>query len=379
MPSRPSPPDQLLRTLAATPRATGSATLDSARRECAAQLAALGYVTREHAFDFSSFPGRFGTPLAGVAAVLLLATAAHVGARGDRYLPLALFVAGGVLLALVGSWMARHGVLSLPVGRDGGVNLEAALEGDAPTVWLCAHLDSKSQPVPTLVRTAGVFLLVLGALTVLALALAAALGAQPSQTLWAGSALLTLVGGVPVVLSVVGSRSNGALDNASGVATVIAAAERVRDTRGIGVLITDAEELGLAGARAWAREKRKMSVLNCDGVDDTGEINVLFTGRPPAGLLHAARTVSQQLAIPCRVRRIPMGILMDSIAFADAGLDAVTFSRGTYRSLARVHSAADSLENLHGTGVEPTAVLMAATARMLLRTAAGPTTPGATS
>ena len=36
----------------------------------------------------------------------------------------------------------------------------------------------------------------------------------------------------------------------------IVAAERVRDTRGIGVLITDAEELGLAGARAWARERR---------------------------------------------------------------------------------------------------------------------------
>jgi hypothetical protein len=378
VPSKPSPPDQLLRALAATPRATGSAALQSARQRCATELASIGYVTREQPFDYSSFPGRFGTPLAGVAAVLVVATAAHVGARGDRYLPLALLAGGAALLALMGRWLSRRGIFELPLGWTTGVNLEAMRDGDAPALWLCAHLDSKSQPVPTLVRTAGVFLLVAGALAVLTLTMAAAMGAVPARALWGGGALLTLLGGIPVVLSVVGSRSNGALDNASGVATVLAAAREVKDTRGIGVLITDAEELGLAGAHAWAREKRGMTVLNCDGVDDAGTINVLFTGRPPVAVLHAARTASHQAAIPCRVRRIPLGILMDSVAFADAGLPAVSFSRGSYRSLARVHSAADNLDRLRGTGIEQTATLMAATARMLLSTTAVPPTHGAT-
>jgi len=302
----------------------------------------------------------------------------HLGARGARLFPLAILVGATVILGMFGQWLSRRGVLAFPMLRTTGTNLEAHLPDDAPRVWLCAHLDTKSQPVPTLIRSAGVVALVLAALTALVLALAAAAGARAPYAAWAATAVVTLIGGIPVILSVVGNHSPGALDNASGVVTVVEAAGMLPPTRGVGILITDAEELGLAGARAWGGQGVGMIVLNCDGVDDSGPINVLYTGRPPGRVLSAARDASASTHVAHRARTIPLGILMDSVAFSAAGLSAVTFSRGTWRSLARVHRSADNLERLTGTGIGETATLMAATARMLLKEVPPTTTLGAT-
>jgi hypothetical protein len=74
------------------------------------------------------------------------------------------------------------------------------------------------------------------------------------------------------MLSVVGQRSAGALDNASGVAAVLDAAAALSPALPIGVLIADAEELSLAGARAWARSRPAGVALNCDSVDDDGSL-----------------------------------------------------------------------------------------------------------
>jgi hypothetical protein len=51
------------------------------------------------------------------------------------------------------------------------------------------------------------------------------------------------------------------------------------------------------------------------------------------------------------------------MAFADGGLISVTFSRGTWRSLARVHTRRDDLAHLRGAGIAETATLIAATVR----------------
>ena len=66
--------------------------------------------------------------------------------------------------------------------------------------------------------------------------------------------MLEMLTALPVMASVVGARSAGALDNASGVATVLRAVELLARDVAVGVVLTSAEELGLAGARAWARE-----------------------------------------------------------------------------------------------------------------------------
>jgi hypothetical protein len=247
--------------------------------------------------------------------------------------------------------------------RARGVNLEAARRGATPSIWLCAHLDSKSQPIPTLVRTTGIVLEAAGILLTFLLCCAIAAGMVVHTFFWTFAAAVTLVGAIPVVLSMTGARSPGALDNASGVAAVISAARQVASDPRVGVLITDAEELGLAGARAWTltHATRDVIVLNSDGVDDIGEIQVMYTGRAPSVLLGIIGRASRETAIRCKVGRLVPGLLTDSVAFAAAGLATVTFSKGAWRSLARVHSRRDDLSRLRGTGIAEVAGLLAAT------------------
>ena len=332
------------------------------------ELRALGFETVERSFEFSSFPGRYGTPLVGGAAAMLVGLAGQRGAEGQRFAPLAIGLAGVVALLLVARWLTRPGVLRAPLLRQRGVNVEATRPGPPPMVWLCAHVDSKSQPIPTLVRTIGIVVEAVGFLFTLGLAVAVALGAQTHAFYWMQAALVTLLGAIPVVSSVVGARSPGALDNASGVATVIEAARQLGSESRVGVLLTDAEELGLAGARSWAGAAiaGRAPILNCDGVDDHGRIAVMYSGSRPAAVMQAVERASAATGVAHEGMRLIPGILTDSVAFSDAGIASITFSRGTVRTLMRVHSRSDSLANLRGTGVAETAALMAATAREIM-------------
>jgi hypothetical protein len=357
----------LLNRLAATPRSTGSAALEDARALCARQLRDLGFTVREVPFQFSGFPGRFGTPLFGVLVLSLVAVAGHWGARGARVFPLLVLFWGGIALTAVGFWLARRGVLRLRLMREAGVNVEAARSNDV-RVWLCAHLDSKSQPIPTLARAFGIVLESAGAAAAVVLALSAAIGAAAPFAMWLAATVVTLVGAIPVVLSVVGGRSPGALDNASGVATVLAAARDLRELEGVGVLLTDAEELGLAGAHAWAASRAPTIILNCDGVDDFGDITIMLPREHSSALREAIVQASSTSGVAHRTRGIPVGLLTDSVAFAQHGSASATFSRGSWSSLARVHSARDNLSRLTGRGIPDVARLMVETARRLART-----------
>jgi hypothetical protein len=358
----------LLQAIAATPRPTGKTAIAKARERVSVELRALGYDVRERPFVFSAFPGQLATPLMGGAAAIIIGLAGRWGAEGRGPAPLILLAVGSIALYAAGTWLAKRGVLDAPVLRQHGINLEATRpNGGAPTVWLAAHLDSKWQRVPTLVRTAGMVLVILGYLLTLSLAVVAAAGGHTAFFFWAIAAIVTLAGAIPVVLSTVGSGSPGALDNASGVATVIAAARQLANVSRVGILITDAEELGLAGARAWSRDAGEgvATMLNCDGVDDTGEIQVMFTGRRPAHLLGAVDRATGVTGIGHQAGRLIPGLLTDSVAFTDAGFPSVTFARGSLRSLLRVHTSRDDLAHLRGTGIAETATLMAATVREL--------------
>lgn len=329
----------------------------------------MGYEVREHAFAFSALPGRFATPVLGALAAVVVAAACHAGARGERWIPLLVLATGASVLVTLGVWLARYGVLRVPALRQSGRNLEAVRPGERPALWLCAHLDSKSQPVPSLVRSAGVLTVLAGFLLAAGAAVAASGGIVVDASLWRIAAAATLLGAVPVMLSMVGNSSAGAFDNASGVVTVLAAANELRDAARVGVLITDAEELGLAGARAWCERQRSdgrpAAVLNCDGVDDAGSIAVMYTGRAPAELLGAVRRAAAGRNVDYRAMRLLPGLLTDSVAFTDAGIPSVTFSRGSLRSMLRVHTPRDSLRNLRGAGIDSTASLIAGTARVL--------------
>ncbi len=371
--SSASPPDgavALLHDLAATARATGSEAIAAARERVATELTALGYQRRDLPFEFSAFPGRWATPLFGAMALGIAQLAGHFGSRDRILIAGAISVLGLGTMAVLGRWLARYGTRRLGLLRERGVLMEFTRADAAPRVWLCAHLDTKSQPVPTLVRGIGIAVTAIGLLGSVALVALATAGVTVTVHWWIASAFVTLAGAIPVMLSMVTNRSPGALDNASGVAAVVEAARQLHGAD-VGVLITDAEELGLAGARAWPTVSQVAPgtiVLNCDGVDDRGGNLVMHSARRPARLLDAVAAGAERDGIGYRARRLPLGVLTDSVAFADAGYPSVTFSRGSRTSLLRVHTRRDDLRRLRGTGIADVAGLMAATARELLRT-----------
>ncbi len=350
-----------LQRLAQVPRPAGSASESSARAYCADVLGSMGFAVTMVPFDYSAAPGRWATPVGGGASILALAAAGHVGSRGgslEALIILGMTIAVGGPLAL---WTARRGVLTMPFARRSGINLMATRGGAKPPVWLVAHLDSKSQPVPTAVRALGIVLS--GAVWMAAVAVALAQWRGLSvMGWWPAIAIAGALAGLPVLASVVGARSPGALDNASGVATVLGAAEMLAGGP-VGVLLTSAEELGLAGARAWAAVHPRGLALNCDGVDDVGTLVCMRSGtsarsRAVAAYIAGAARCGAEL----RVRGLVPGLLVDAVALSDAGWDAATLSRGRWSTLARVHRPGDDLDHLEGAGIDEAARVMAAAA-----------------
>jgi Peptidase family M28 len=356
-----------LRALAARPRFAGSAEEASARAYCARVLRDAGWDVSVAPFEYSTLPGRFGTPIGGAIATATVAVTSVLA--GVLHAPRAasiVFVAGLLALGVFTRRMLGDGVLDLPWMRARGENLVARRGAASPRVWLVAHLDTKSQPIPSKTRMLGVLLLV-AALGLTMLALALTLVADwPRTTPWLLCIVLGVVGGGIVVASVVGNESPGAVDNGSGVAAVLSAAARLDESVAVGVLLPSAEELGLAGARAWVRAcgAERAFVLNCDGVDDQGELTIMYTRGLPVPIVDAVR---DSAAGDVRVRRMPPGLLLDSVAFADAGWSAVTVSHGSMRTLGRVHTPADSLDRLEGRAIESVAALLAGTAEALAR------------
>ena len=165
------------------------------------------------------------------------------------------------------------------------------------------------------------------------------------------------------MLSGVGARNQGTVDNASGVATLLEAAELLPRNLDVGVLITDAEELALAGARAWLREWRGAVgvALNCDSIDDAGPLVAMYSGRRQrsaaavAAVAHAAIEEHETLSA---MRLLP-GVLADSVAFAGGGWRTLTLSRGTIRTLGRIHTSRDTLDTMRGTGIPGAARVLA--------------------
>jgi hypothetical protein len=343
-----------LDALARRPRPAGSEAAASAQDYCAEQLRALGFTVTKRPFEYSSLPGRYGAPIIGAIGATLVIATVLVGGRG-----IAVAATGAAIstaaMVLAASWLGGREGTRMKVLRESAINLEAA-RGLDPRVWLVAHIDSKSQPVSTAVRTLGVMLLAVG---VFGLAVRAALLPSGLWPALPGTIIVcAALGGGILVRSVVGSKSDGAADNASGVAAVLEAAASVAPGKSFGVLITDAEELALAGARAWVVGRDPGIAINCDTIDDDGRLVVMRYGGS-GGLSRQALVVarteeSRAIVIP----PLP-GVLTDSVAFQAAKWQTVTLCRGTLRTLNRIHTVRDNLHHLRGAGVSAAARVLA--------------------
>lgn len=306
-------------------------------------LRGIGCDVAEHPFEYSTFPGRWGTPLFGAVVAVLMFVAAREGRGGHGARALAALLIAAAILSACGRWLGRSGVLDLPFARARSTNLVATR--GAPMLWLVAHLDSKSQPIPIGVRA----IAILACITLLGVAMGVSVAqmvVSMPPLVWPALAVAELLAALPVMASVVGARSPGALDDASGVASLLRTVEMLPRETAIGVLLTSAEELGLAGARAWARQAPPSSGINIDGVDDVGSMRLICSGRAP-------RALQQRLGTswPAASRLVP-GVLMDGVALADAGWEIVNISKGGWRTVSRIHTPSDDLAHLEGSGVE---------------------------
>lgn len=353
----------LAKAIAAAPRPAGSAAEASARALLAERLANLGFTVAERSFEYSELPGRWGTPIVGA----WLALAAFGGVLGvlrggnDRSVGIALVAAA--LAAGAGWWLERWGTRALRVCRRSGTNLEA--RRGVPAVWLVAHLDTKSQPVSLALRAGGVVLSALGWLVALTAWGMARIASAPPGDFVVFGLLVAGVGALPLAGSLVGSNGTGALDNCSGVVTILEAVTCLPPDAPVGVLVTTAEELALAGARAWGDVMPAGRAINCDGVDDTGEI-VCLVARDRSGELRRAIGLACASEVQYRTRRSLPGVLFDSVALADAGWDVMTVTRGRLSSLGRVHTSRDTLALWTGRGVPETATFVAGVAGAMI-------------
>jgi len=217
-----------------------------------------------------------------------------------------------------------------------------AVKSPDPRVWLVAHSDSKVQRHSLATRMVAVTLAAIGAF--LLVASATLITPVPRGiVLWIGivpGLVLTLVGGTLLAFAGLADGSPGAVDNATGVVAVLAAAEQLGWREEVGILITGAEELAMAGAREWVKKGwRGTPFVNFDGVDGRGRYRIwLHQGAAPG----VARTLARRLrhvlgAGEARIaRRLNFGMFVDGSILAKAGFVGVTVQRGTFAGTAAV-------------------------------------------
>lgn len=310
----------------------------------------------EESFAYSALSGRWSVVITGL--IALAVGAALLTANRSAVLhvaPIGILTLGGA------SVFFEYAVLGVPIMRRYGTNLTATR--GAPKVWLAAHLDSKSQPLSMRMRILAVSLVVQSVVLVLILWLGAFLGAMAPLALWRVGGGFLAAGGLLLAFCTVGSESPGAVDDAAGVAAVLLAATRTREP--VGVVLTSAEELGLAGARAWSSGREPATLINVDGIDDQGQMRCILHRARDSALASEVVTCAEIEGIPIRRGDLPIGALMDSVIFARSGWKAVAVTRSSWGTLGIIHTRRDTPERCDGTGIAETAVVLAECVRRL--------------
>lgn len=343
----------------AQPRLTGSEGATRTTQYVRDALSSLGYTVTDQDFQFNPWPGRFGITAVGAVYALGSFIAAVLLYREQAAAALVLLL---LVLAFAGAVAAFSRPLfdRLPMGRMEGKNLLASVPGRLPKYLVVAHRDSKSQPVPLSFRGPAILfaLVAWGALVTLAvLSMAQPVGRSLVLTF----GIIAFIAGLILVFCWVENNSPGALDNGSGVAALLGIAAQEREAGDVAFLVTDAEELGLAGARAIAgRLPPVVGAINLDGLDDDGGFYLIERfgwpkkrGQAPH-LAAALLTAADELKLDARRRDVPFGILLDHMPLVTAGTPALSILRGGLASLRRVHRPIDDLTRLRGDGLEPT-------------------------
>jgi hypothetical protein len=327
-------------------REAGTPEAERARALVADHLTALGYRVSLQRFRFHP-SALLGLPIFG----------AGVGAAALLSLPLLVLPAvppAGALavwaLVLAATACLAGGVAAgwLPLGEAREDANLVAVRSELPVRrWIVAHLDTKAQAQSMAGRLVAVWVLATAIGAGGAVAVARVSGPTPLWLAALAAAIAVLAGALAGGGRLRGT-SRGARDNGSGVVAALAFAEASADETA-GILITGAEEFGLVGARMFARVQETLAgteVVNLDTIDGEGHLFVVRHDAHGAGAAAAAARRLGSLGLTVRARRLPLGILVDSLPLARAGAAAVTIGRLTWRTLRVIHTPADVPETL---------------------------------
>ena len=355
----------------AVPRLPGTAALGPVEDAIAERLQAIGLEVERAAFQASPRPLMAGS-IAGAAlgwVALGLAPLLVISVPGW---PVAVIgVAALAFVALLAQGVAA-GHLSIAGSEVPAVNLVATC--GAPALWLLAHSDSKSQRFSLRGRVLATAALGFGTVGLVAL-----LGWRLAGPLpwWAvlPAMLLSIGGGAVLSLGAPRNGSPGGVDNATGVVAALVAAESLAGRTDVGVLVTGAEEFGMAGARAWVEGGAPGGVfVNFDGVDGRGAYRLTAhraRGAPAGSLtdsdVRSALTDAFAAAgAGVAPGNLPIGTFVDGMVLGRAGMPGVTVSRGDWHTLGVVHTARDSADRVDLTAAIEAGEVAAAAVRRLL-------------
>ncbi|CAN5810328.1 hypothetical protein BH24GEM1_BH24GEM1_25870 [soil metagenome] len=326
-------------------REAGTAEAERARGVVADHLTGLGYRVTFQRFRFHP-SALLGFPIlgagVGVSALLALPLLTLPGVPAAGALAVWSLLLGATIclaLGVAAGWLA-------PGERREDANL-IAVRSEAPIRrWIVAHLDTKAQGQSMAGRLVAIWVLA-GAILCTGILAVARLWGPVSPWVGASSVVLAVVAGALAGRGRLRGTSRGARDNGSGVVAALAFAEACRDEAS-GVLITGAEEFGLVGARIFAAQGDLVGreVVNFDTIDDEGTV---FVVSHDARGSRSAETVAVRLGaleFEVRSRRLPLGILVDSLPLARAGAAAITVGRLTRRTLRLIHTPSDVPEGL---------------------------------
>jgi hypothetical protein len=338
---------EVSRQLLAIPREAGTAEAARARELVADHLSGLGYKVDVQKFTFTpatlrAFP-ILGAGLGGLALVLLpFLHSTRVPSWG------ALGVWGVGLLALI-VVVTGIGLGWVPLGEvpREDANLIATRGHARPRRWIVAHLDSKAQGHSMAGRMVAVWTTTLAIIVLTVLAVVRLEG--PLSAPWLGlGAGLAVLSGVLAGRGRLSGHSLGARDNGSGVIAALTAAEATADPQ-VGILITSAEEFGLIGARVFARlglDLGDAEFVNLDTLDQEGKLYIVSHDARGEGLARRVEPRLVSLGLPVRRRRLPLGIFVDSAPLARTRAPSITIGRLTWKTLRRIHTAADTPDGL---------------------------------
>ncbi|HSE68264.1 MAG TPA: M28 family peptidase [Gemmatimonadales bacterium] len=226
-----------------------------------------------------------------------------------------------------------------------------AVRGDTPvSTWLVAHVDTKAQAQSMAGRLISIWVVVIAVVVLILLAgwRLVSGAALPPQAAACGAAVALIA-----ALFAAGSRlrgsSPGARDNGTGLLAVLSAAQD-RPGPTVGIILTGAEEFGLLGARHLARAEPGLlmgtEVINLDTLADRGAFYIVTHNSAAVPLANRLQRRLEELGLPITQRRLPVGILVDSLAMARLASGAVTVARLDWTVLRLMHTPRDANQGL---------------------------------